>query len=436
MTLANQNEEWLFKSRVYVGQVDTVDEVNGTVAVRIGGTHDKLTAVIPMGGLSLNGAFSSWMRYMPSPGDYVQIAYGPRNEPEVVGYTSWGTSASDDSVSYTGNLPQRVRAEGYAAIAGLARSDTSGLRIFRQLRSGEFDARSAGGAGWWATREGTLLLEAGETTVTLNKAEEETRVRSDLTVVGGDGVEWRLGDVKRKTLPTDFEESTVLANVSSAAAPKELRVRVGYDVPVTGLELTYASWAAGDVRDGLGVPVLNTNTGAPDRFRAQMFDPSGLLAVTTVEVDILGNTRVAPTTFTVATDLPASIKLGSFFALEPYVKGLTWTTARAIQHTAQIAALGTQAALETANAVLYATQGAAATVLSGILLAGPPKSPQSVEALNALLGQFFAAFGIFLTTQTPAYYVPSAAAFTAQATAIGAFEAGSPSYLSIKILGE
>lgn len=428
--------EWAFKSRIYVGQIDSVDEEKGTADVIVGGTHDKIKTTIPLAGLSISGPLSSWMRYMPSPGDFVQVGYGPRNELEILGYTAFGVNTSDDSTSYTGNTAQRVRSEGYASIAREASSDANGLAIFRKLRSGEFDARSTGGAGFWASREGTLVLEAGETTMTFNKANVDVRARSDMFAFGGDGTEVRFGDVKRKLLPTDFEESKVTPNLASALAPKELRVTVGYAVPPLGVETSFASVAMGDVRDGFGLPVLNTNTGLPDRVKAQFFDPAGALALTTVEVDVAGNMRIAPTTFTIATDLPASIKFGSFVALEPFVKGLTWTTARALMHSVQAATWGSMAGLNGAQVALFAAQGGAAAALSTTLLAGPPTAPQSVEALNALLGAYFAQLGTFLIAQGPAYYGPMGIADAAQATAIGTFEAGAPSYLSIKILGE
>jgi len=440
MDAGTQQNEWAFKSRLFIGQIESVPEdgKQGVVSVRIGATHDKLTTTIPMGGLSMNGAFSSWMRYMPTPGDYVVCGYGPRNELEILSYTAWGTARADDSNSYTGNLAQRVRAEGYGRIASDADADTNNLRIFRALRPGEFDARSYGGAGFWASREGVFTVEAGETTFVFSKDEVEARLRTDLVVEGGDGVEVRFGNVKRKTVPTDTQESTVLPNLASSPQPKEHRVNVGFLVPPTGLELTLAWWNAGDLRDSLGVPILNTNTGLPDRFKAQFYDPSGVVPLVTTEIDVAGNVRIASsTTLTLATDLPASIHFGSFTSFEPFMKGATWATASIARDEAINAALATEGGLDTANAVTYT----AISTLTGTLAANlidPISKPTSIDALDTVLSTYFTALAAFFAQQGVTYYTPKVAVSAAKVAANVAFDVASVpgSILSLKILGE
>lgn len=362
-----QQDERFFKSRTHVAQIVSVDDLNGRVTVRLATTSEEYTLIVPLGGLSINGTESSWMRYMPQRRDHVKITFGPDNRPEIVGYAAFGEEPDgvDAASRQGGHIPKNG---AYATVRRLAEKNVNGLQIFRRLRPGEWDMRSSGAAEIYGNRFGTLTLAGGaQAVVTLDKQHSEIRGRTGLTVLGGDGVDLRLGDVKRKLLPSSVVEESVTVNPTGALAPKEFSVEVKYKTPPLGTpELTFYDFAAGDVRDSVGLPVPGP-AALPLRARERFYDPSGLITTVSTEVDAIGNIQIrqavtalplgydakfarvhlASSTFaTLASDLPVGgVYLGKEFATEPFVKGRSfmlnavtpWVTTQVADATAVLA---------------------------------------------------------------------------------------------------
>lgn len=330
---SSQQAEWAYKSRTYVGQIESVDPNNGVIKVHVQGIHESRNANIPLWGLHYDGYRSSWFRYMPEPGAFVKCSYGPRNELEVLGYEAVGDEVDPTSDDQTGASTPQVG--GYATIR--KQSMSVGLKVFRPIQQGEFDLRSAGGAGFYASRDGVMTLEAGPRTFSLDKTRNEAVGVAGLHVLGDNGVEVRFGDVKR-LLPGRALESAVLPIPAAAVAPKEWSVKVGYPTPPLGVPaLTFYSEQAGDIRDGLGAPVVGS-FGMPLRYQRVAYDASGLVPTLTVETDALGNTRVFQAATAIAgyhiesaalggiSLVAPRLALGSKTATEPAVHGAVLAT--------------------------------------------------------------------------------------------------------------
>jgi hypothetical protein len=289
-----QQDEEEVKHRIHIGQIITVDTLNGRVTVRSATTNEEWTLQIPLYGFSINGIKSSWIRYMPQRGDYVKIGFGPDNSPEILAYAAFGEELDpgDDERRAGGkNVPPRQGA--YATIRRQAKAGTNNLgNIFRELREGEWDMRSYGGAEVFASRNGTLTLAGGGgASIRLIKERGEICSRTSLNVYSNDGVEVRFGNVRRKLLPTDTSESDVTTNPSGAAGAKEWKVRVAFKTPPLGTpELALYEHIYGDVRDGSGFPELLS--GAPLRSRSTWSDAGGISDTLSVKVDAFGNVEV------------------------------------------------------------------------------------------------------------------------------------------------
>lgn len=274
-------EEWAFKSRTFTGQILGIDEENGKLTVQILGSRQKYDVDAPVFGLSVRGVKSSWMRHMPQVRDYVDISFGPDNRPRLHRVTTWKFRSDSGA---------------WEEIAKTAAANDGNLGlVWRKLRQGEFDLRSSGGAGYYFTADGHATIEAGPTSIELDKNRSESFGNAGLWVRRGDGVELRYGDVKR-LLPGTFEESSVgtpgLPPNPTAAAPKEWKRVLSFKTPPLGTPvLNIEIEEAGDVRDDLGVPVVGPY-GTPLRYRRRFFDASGLIEALKVEVDALGNTKV------------------------------------------------------------------------------------------------------------------------------------------------
>ncbi|APU88893.1 hypothetical protein Rctr197k_074 [Virus Rctr197k] len=277
-------EEWAFKSRTYTGQVKGVDTANGRLTVELLGSRERYTVDAPVQGLSIRGMKSSWQRHMPQVRDYVDVSFGPDNRPHLVRMTSW--MLAEDSGGWA------------QATAAAAQNSTTFGTIWRSLAQGEFDLRSAGGAGYYFSAGGHAVLEAGATVIELDKRRSESFGNAGLWVRRGDGVELRFGDVKR-LLPGTFDETPVtiagpiVPNPAGAPAAKEWKRTLSYLTPPLGVPVLYLDVEeAGDVRDDLGIPVLQSSTSLPLRFRRRLYDATGLTPALTVEVDATGNVKV------------------------------------------------------------------------------------------------------------------------------------------------
>lgn len=276
-------EEWAFKSRTYTGQVKDIQAEDGKLTVELIGTREKYVVDAPVVGLSVRGIQSSWQRHMPQVNDFADIAFDANNRPRLVRMTSW--KGGNDS-------------GGWADISRAGRDGRGSLNlIWRTLKQGEFDLRSAGGAGYYFTADGHAVLEAGPTVIELDKNRSESFGNAGLWVRRGGAVELRYGDVKR-LLPGTFEETSVglapgqLPPSPTVAGAKEWKRTLSVQLaPSPAPPLNIEVEEIGDVRDDVGVPVPGPN-GVPLRYRRRFYDATGFVEALKVEVDALGNVKV------------------------------------------------------------------------------------------------------------------------------------------------
>lgn len=280
-----QSNIWQRFNRVYIGQISAVKERSGLIDVVIldGLSAKRESLEIPFAGFSvagskdddgnlLNGFRSSWIRYMPQVDDLVYVAFGPRGEARILG---------------PANMPG-----GYKALADSRDKFKSKFPYadFTDLKQGEWDMRSSGGAYIFGNRDGALYLAAGSTvTQRLDKQNNETRAQAGLWVQGSVGSYVRLGDIKRR-LPTEFKETSKIE--LDPTAPKEFSVHLETNLPVP---LLIADEQLGGVRDDFGAPRLST-LAQPLRYRRKIW-ALGSTALVSIpvhsdEVDILGNQTI------------------------------------------------------------------------------------------------------------------------------------------------
>jgi hypothetical protein len=486
-------DEWQFKNRIFIGQIASVDEVNGRITVRTATGDEEFTLHIPLYGFSIRGLRSSWIRYMPQTRDYVKIGFGPDNRPEILGYAAWGDARNATNVGQRRDL-QAPHNSAYASIAGFAKDNVNGMQIFRQLKQGEWDMRSSGGAELYGTRDGALTLAAGGgADIRLNKLRQEIKSRTRLTAFENDGVEFRFGNVKRLITPLLTETEPVVPNPAAfppvpgvSSTLREYKVSVGWPNPVTGASLTYWDMDAGTVTNGVGLPVTFTPSAQaagqadataisalPLMYRQRIYSgtaPSlGVAPNLTVQVDSLGNVQVEllPTAFpvglattayrqyhhaisriTIAAASPFdAVFLGSEGAeqsssgvpgtlgtAQAYVLGTAWDAQRSIMNQIKVAQHG---AVSSAHGLLAGAFGVLGGAVTAILSANPTLAADD-PPLFALLTALSPAVPTSISTVGAAQHGNAATAETAIATAIQAFEtAGEPTgYLSKKVFGE
>ena len=455
------NAEAAIKSRTHIAQVVDVDAPNGHIVIRLQTTNEEFKVQLPFHGLSINGFRSSWIRYMPQARDFVKVAFGPDNSPEVVGYAAMGDGDFD-----TGAAP---RQNAYAIIRTIAEAEPNGFGlIFKQLAPGEWDMRSSGGAYVLGTQDGTLTLAGGGGAgIRLVKGRQEAHHDGGLQVGAFDGVLTRSGRVKRTLNPlSPTEAEPVVPNVGAFPAPpgmlstlREHTVTVGFE-PAPGVKLTYTDAASGTLTDKFGLPIpavptvlaagvqVTPSLAGVLRHRSRFYGIDGLLPQVTVEVDALGGIQLeqattAPggltlttsklflhgrATACLASSLPAAgVFLGSELAHEAFVLGTRWAAADIIHEAARTLQHGALATAHTGLATGFGALAAALTAIAGMV--PPVTDPHLLVLLPALAT--LAGAGVL-------GHGNSATAEAALVTAGSIYEAaGAPThFLSLKVLGE
>jgi len=222
ITTEDYRQEWQYLNRVYVAQIVAVLPQRGVVHVEIadnfGSRRESLELSLPgfsiqgardASGTFLNAFRSSWIRYMPTVGDFVYVGFGPQNQPRILGgaFMKEGYKAVQDELRKN---PRKFPAE------------------LKTIHEGEWDLRSSGGAYIYGTREGTLLLSSGANVqLRIAKQTEDIRGESGLWSLGSRGSFLRLGAVKRKLTPTAVNEDDVSTTGALAWA--------GIDDPAKGV---------------------------------------------------------------------------------------------------------------------------------------------------------------------------------------------------------
>ena len=301
--------EWSYKSRTFTAQIKTVDCAAGTCKIRIIGSEEEVTAQIPLSGLSANAFRSSWQRYMPQKKEFVKVCFGPLNQCEIVGYSAFGEEPDPTSADGRAGSPSSFIG-AYATMQKIATrptpSDQEGLGDFVQLKEGEWDMRTKGGAYVRGFDTGTLLLRAGGMVkLQLDKGRDEITSRGTLHGFCGDGTDNRFGEVKRPLgdatqLPSPLDPTNPLTATHvphPLGINKEWRVVVGYQaLPLPAPTLTLYKHEIGHVVDNDGIIEMG-ESGLPLRHRVRWYNDTGDTIVPTnetlrVEVDHFGNVAV------------------------------------------------------------------------------------------------------------------------------------------------
>jgi hypothetical protein len=291
--------------------VVAVDTRNGTVTLRLGGSLGQYPDVkIPLMQFSLNRTKSSWGRFMPQIGDLVTAVQDLDGDLHIL---NW------ECLNYR----------------QIADADAEEQFIFRELKEGEFEWRSSGAATIFGSELGELRLTGGPVSVTLSKDQLEAVYDAPLHRAIAGGCESRFGEVRRKLLPTDVEESSILGGTLAESQTVVARS--------TGLvDTRLADVTLGDVAADFApyTPALGP-VGLPLRAQARLYDDLGATELFSFAVDNTGNVAWTQAATAVALGLkiaalasPLSVqfrdielqpsltlKFGSSASTEPFVLG-------------------------------------------------------------------------------------------------------------------
>jgi len=262
------------KNRTTIAQITSMREEVGEITVQTLSGHAEYTLEIPFGGFSIDGFASAWLRGMPKVRDYVRMSFSQDGTPHIEGYTTLANFSKQKAP----NQP-----DGYAHLRKISNEQPTGFGgIFRNLKGGEYDCRSTGGAGWYMDRFGQATIEAGDQTLRINKKRRETIVESDHLDLRAGGTRVRLGNVKRQL-------AAVKPSAPASATPisREWDLTVAADLLPPLPAYTYYEEQAGDLYTSLGAPRIGL--GGPLRYRRLTYDTTGLIASTALSIDVLGN---------------------------------------------------------------------------------------------------------------------------------------------------
>lgn len=397
-------------NRIYVGQVVDVDEANGVLTVTTtGGVRDR--CVLPLGGLSHQGAQSAWIRFMPEVGDHVLVAFGTDGQMFCLGMTAWGDSPE---------LEPGHRVGGYAQIAEIAQRDSppAGVREFIELKPGEYDLRSSGGAYVHGSRGGVLTLSGGGLTrLAIDARRSEAALRAGMFEYAEAGVKLRAGDIKRPAAGKAKDQPPLVGG-------KAWELDVGSEA-AAGVVTKYYEGRIGDVRDTVGVVV--TGPVGPTRLSDTVYG-TGNASVYTYKVDGSGNvdmtcqTRWTTTAATLRLrgNTSATIDGGAVYvgtegrAVDPMLLSSKYRPAEDTMCTALNAADQSEIGIWTA---LAGTATAAASSVG--------TAPQNAAAIAALSSAMASALTGYMTSVLPA-----------RIAARNAFTGAASTYLSVKAFTE
>lgn len=434
-----QNEA-AYNSRTYIGQVASVDTKTGVMQIRIGSAGKLVSALVPLVGLSANGATSSWIRYMPRPNDFVKVAFGPDNRPQCVGMTAWGHEEDTLTDDARRNTSHGHFIGGYARLRNLADKGVPGLRDFAELHYGEWDMRSSGNAYLKGNRQGTLLLAGGQAQFELVKNTYEINAQAGRFTIEDGGTYMYLGDTKRALTTGPATHTT--------PAGKALEIDVKAQLTPAPAETyqTYYRSRIGDVRDSSGLYEVGPH-GAPLRVKQVAYSgaPATEIEQYQFTVDALGNvgmtlgvtalmhTQSGPicnwetsylrthitstTTSTVAAT--GAVFLGTEFSINPLLKSVIYRPAEDLMLT-------TLATQSTAMAAAWSAF-AVATTAAAAAIATPPTN-SSPALLATAIAAWMSSFSAFMST--------IAGAQAATTAGVTTFVGGAASYLSTKVFTE
>lgn len=336
----------LHLNRIIRARVVSVDPATGRAVVSFEGLGGARTLTIPVGWMTINpgGTRYAWSRYMPFPGDIMIVGFDTNGEARALGY---------DTLNYA-QLP-KLKAEGL-------------LPQWSDLRPGEWDFASSGGAYIRGRVNGTLWLAGQAVDLQLKGAELRADMQTPLFYVQGDAGSLRFGTVKRLVLATDQSESTIKS--AAGEVLKELRIEVSRDIG--GLDTApQARFQLGDLIDETTkLEETSTLGSAPGKYKLRLLVFNGLPTSTglestraawATEVDDKGNWIVEARTAGAGAKFTLKSLAGD---LELLFAKLTATASV----DAKIAAVGTASFAGTAKTILGGDLGAHPSVLGDVLV--------------------------------------------------------------------
>lgn len=361
-----------FFNRIYLAQIEAVHEEKGTVDVVF--LDDLLTErnglELPWSGFSKNGHRSSWIRYMPqvvdtdngAAGDIVYVGFSSKGEAYILGYAT-------PRGHYAAFLDQKTKNP-----SAIPRGDLT------DLRQGEWDMRSSGGAYIFGAKDGSLLLAAGpQVRARLNKQKNEARLEAGLWDIASGGSFMRVGDVKRKVGAGFSESSFTTANTPVS---KEYWLHIETPTPIA---IPIYDENIGAVCNGFGVArTSDLVPGVPLRVRRKVWAGSDLIVAYSEEVDAAGNHKVDYG----ATTTNVEVNGGPVTAYDLNMRSISANATLNAELTA-----GLQAKLSGLTALVEGT-----SPIAGVQLGGATAHEQ------VILGTTYMAQNLLLWTQLAAVY--------------------------------
>lgn len=155
----------LFKTKILVGQVYSIDETNGVIEVKYISDSGFKKFNIP----SVFVGNDSWIRAYPQIGSYVLIADTDDDQfPEIIKVFDPSEKARlilDEGLNINENpeTPNSVTPfDRVAKATNSAKDDLGKIGYpYRKLKGGELEASSSGKASWWLGSNGELVLKGG-----------------------------------------------------------------------------------------------------------------------------------------------------------------------------------------------------------------------------------------------------------------------------------
>jgi len=396
-------------NRLVHGQLKTPDTANGKAQVDFREICGTRQVTVPTLWFSADGRTSAWGRYMPMGGELVHL--GQRNDgtPVILSYDA--TATKDGS-------------PGWSEITEAQKDGkTPGFQNWRELKRGEFDFKSSGDAYIHGSNAGVLSLYGGQAFIKCEKNAYRISSKAATYRSISNTCEMRYGNVYRKLTPVDADEVAV----PPGGTLQEFLVDINQMLPGgIAAPQSKAKLHFGNILMPISnIPELSTKTGAPLRGRITIGDVANALPVFTLEIDQIGNvvwnqgptgimgldmtmmkwnvlvgtqttitstatldtispktTLTAAATFDVISPIQTftgtSIMLGGVAAIEPLLKGITYTTNLGVlygQLSASLAAIAASLTAAGGDPVLQALCSVTANSLiaaGATMMAMPP----------------------------------------------------------------
>lgn len=211
----------LHKSRI--GQIVSLENRLGYADVRLLGRPQPIRCALPLDVFPA-GIESSWSVRMPRRLQFVLVKWSIDNTPIIERIYPYGKGMLQNNSATAAD----VMLGGYSNMESFAARDSSLYLDWQPFDETEFGDRTKGGALIRGTNSGDIFIAGGRSIFVVSRgAEEVSRIYGEtgLWEFGSGASYLRLGDQRRRALPTDLSDSIVLNGQS------EMRLRVAANGP-------------------------------------------------------------------------------------------------------------------------------------------------------------------------------------------------------------